>query len=109
MVFAIGDPRFTIPTLSKIGIGTSGIKMYFIYILKSEKNGKYYTGCTNNIEERMKQHNSGFSKYTKNKGLWILVYKEQFDNLVNARRRERQIKSWKKRRAIEKLISDAIV
>lgn len=40
---------------------------------------------------------------------WELVYKEEFDNLKGARKREQQIKSWKKRIAIEKLIEGAIV
>ncbi|HCI54713.1 MAG TPA: GIY-YIG nuclease family protein [Bacteroidales bacterium] len=33
-------------------------KFWFVYILKY-KNGSIYTGCTNNLEERIKQHNSG--------------------------------------------------
>lgn len=57
----------------------------------------------------MDEHNKGLSKYTKNKGPWVLVYREEFSTLKLARRREKQIKSWKKRIAIEKLIQAAIV
>jgi putative endonuclease len=80
--------------------------MYTVYILKSI-NGKYYIGCTDSIERRFKEHNSGMSKYTKDKGPWNLVYKEEFATLSEARKREKQIKSWKKRVAIEKLINNA--
>lgn len=83
--------------------------MFYIYILKSEKSGKYYVGCSNNIERRLQEHNNGLSKYTRLNKPWILVYKEQFNNLSEARLREKQIKSWKKRSAIERLISGPIV
>lgn len=85
--------------------------MYYVYILKSLKDSRYYVGCTNNIDKRLKQHNSnsGINRYTKGKGPWKVVYNETHDSLSEARHRERQIKSWKKRRAIEKLISAAFV
>lgn len=79
--------------------------MYVVYVLKSEKNNRYYIGCTNNIERRIAEHNNGLSRYTKNKGPWVGVYKEEYSSLLEARKREKQIKSWKKRSAIEKLIS----
>ncbi|MDO8451614.1 MAG: GIY-YIG nuclease family protein [bacterium] len=83
--------------------------MYFVYILKSLRTGRYYVGCTDNIGRRVQEHNSGSSVYTKNKGPWGLVYKEAFSSLNNARVREQQIKSWKKRIAIEKLIQAPFV
>ncbi len=83
--------------------------MYWVYILKSLKNNQYYIGCTNNLVRRLNEHNKRFSKYTKGKGPWEITYKEEFYNLNEARKREKQIKSWKKRVAIEKLILGAIV
>lgn len=77
--------------------------MFSTYILQSSY-GKYYIGCTNNLTRRIKEHNKGLSRYTRNKGIWMLKYSEQFDKLSIARKREKQIKSWKKRIAIEKLI-----
>lgn len=80
--------------------------MYFcVYILKSEKTNGYYIGSTNNIERRIREHNKGKSRYTKGKGPWIILYREGFNSLREARLREQQIKSWKKRVAIEKLIN----
>lgn len=82
---------------------------YYVYIIKSSSTNKYYIGCTDNKYRRVKEHNSGLSKYTKNKGPWVIVYSERFTTLVEAREREKQIKSWKKRVAIEKLIDGAFV
>ncbi|PIS15675.1 GIY-YIG nuclease superfamily protein [Candidatus Roizmanbacteria bacterium CG09_land_8_20_14_0_10_41_9] len=78
--------------------------MYYVYILESLRNGKYYVGCTDNIQRRLKEHNSGKNKYTKTGLPWELIYKECYNNLSIARKRERQIKGWKKRKAIEALL-----
>ncbi len=78
--------------------------MFYIYIICSDINTKYYVGCSGDLEKRLSEHNKGLSKYTKRFKPWRLVYEETFKTLSNARKRETQIKSWKKRRAIEKLI-----
>ena len=78
--------------------------MFFVYIIRSLSSNKYYIGSTDNKERRLNEHNLGFSKYTKNKGPWIIVYDEKFMTLAEARKREKQIKNWKKRKSIEKLI-----
>jgi len=79
--------------------------MFYLYILKSQNFGTYYIGSTHDTEKRLKMHNSGFVKSTKNKRPWLLIYKEEFVALSEARKRELQLKSWKKRRAIESLIN----
>ena len=84
-------------------------KCYSIYILQSEKDGRYYVGSTNNLEKRIVYHNKGRVLSTKNFVPWNLKYKENFDSLSMARKREQQIKNWKKRSAIEKLINAPIV
>jgi putative endonuclease len=78
--------------------------MFYVYILKSVKNGAYYIGSCENTDIRLDQHNKGIVPSTKRYLPWELVYKENFDILKEARRRESQIKSWKSRKAIEKLI-----
>ena len=78
--------------------------MFFIYILQSKKNNSYYIGSCKNIEKRFNQHNSGLTKSIKNLLPFNLIYSESFNNLKEARKRELQIKSWKSRKAIEKLI-----
>ncbi len=78
--------------------------MYYTYILKSEKTGKYYTGSTENINERVKRHNSGKNKSTKIGIPWILIYQEEFNTEQEAYKREFQIKRYKGGEAFKKLI-----
>ncbi|MDP2946023.1 MAG: GIY-YIG nuclease family protein [bacterium] len=82
--------------------------MYSIYILKSEINASYYVGSCKNVEKRIGLHNSGLVKSTKRYKPWRLAYREEYDSLSRARKRELQIKSWKKRVAIENLIKSRI-
>ncbi len=77
--------------------------MYYTYILKSKKNNKFYTGYTKNIIKRLSIHNSRSASATKNSQPWELFYIEEFENEADAVKREHQIKSWKSRKAIEKL------
>lgn len=80
---------------------------YTFYILKSIKSGKYYTGSTENVIKRLAKHNRGEVKSTKAYRPWNLIYKESFLSKQEARKRELQIKSWKSRRAIEKLMASS--
>lgn len=80
--------------------------MYFVYILKSEKNNTYYTGQTIDITTRITLHNAGKVSSTKINCPYKLIYKEEFIDRSSAVKRERQIKSWKSRKAIEKLIEN---
>ena len=76
--------------------------MFFVYILQSKKFGSYYIGSCEEVKTRLDQHNNGLVRSTKSKIPWGLVYVESFETHIEARARERQIKSWKKRSAVEK-------
>ena len=78
--------------------------MYYVYILKSLKDGSYYIGSTRDIEARLQRHNQGRSNYTKNRGPWKLVYSEQHPDRSSAMKREREIKNWKSKQCIEELL-----
>ena len=77
--------------------------MYFTYILKSIKNNSYYVGYTGNLNERLRIHNSRQDFATKAYVPWQLFYSEEFSNEADAINRERQLKSWKSRKALERL------
>ena len=66
----------------------------FVYILKC-KNNKFYVGSTDNLQLRIEQHFSGNgSQFTiKNKPV-ELVYLEEYENLLDAYQRERQLHNW---------------
>ncbi|OGK15662.1 hypothetical protein A3H80_02225 [Candidatus Roizmanbacteria bacterium RIFCSPLOWO2_02_FULL_37_19] len=68
---------------------------YFVYILQCA-DSSYYTGCTNNLEKRLKEHNDSKrgAHYTKLRRPVILKYKEKYETLIEGRRREKEIKGW---------------
>ena len=65
---------------------------YFVYILQCS-NGTYYTGYTNNLQNRIKEHNSGNgAKYLRGKLPVKLVYAKEYRYYKNALRAERRVK-----------------
>jgi len=78
--------------------------MPYTYILYSVKLNKYYVGSCVNLDIRMRQHNLGHSKFTSVGIPWVVVYIEEYAILLEARRRELQIKQMKSRKYIENLI-----
>ena len=62
---------------------------YTVYILESERTGRYYVGSTADVEERLTRHNQGRSKYTKSGIPWKVVYTEQCETRAQAVRREK--------------------
>ena len=79
--------------------------MYSLYILQSQSSGRYYIGQTQDVRGRLAYHNANYSKSLKNRGPWKQVYTESYSTRAEAVRRERQLKSWKDRRLIERLVS----
>lgn len=72
--------------------------MYYLYILKSIKN-HLYIGVTSNLKNRIARHKSGDgAEFTKRNKVFELVYKEEFATLLEARRREKQIKGWRRQK-----------
>jgi len=70
--------------------------MFTLYILRSLKN-HLYVGITKNLQSRIKRHKSGNgAEFTKRNKAFELVYKEEFSTLLEVRRRESQIKKWRR-------------
>jgi len=67
--------------------------MFYVYILKSEKDGKNYIGYTSNLKLRLEEHQQGLVKSTKNRKPLKLVYFEAFLSETDARNEERYLKS----------------
>ena len=74
---------------------------FFTYILECADNS-LYVGCTNNLERRLEQHNNSKwgAHYTKIRRPVILKYSETFDTLKEARRRETELKGWRRDKKI---------
>ena len=67
--------------------------MFFSYILKSKKDNTFYYGSTQDLESRVKVHNSGKVKYTKGHRPYVLHYYEKFATRKEAMEREKYFKS----------------
>lgn len=67
---------------------------WYVYIIEC-KDGTYYTGMTWKPDRRWIQHLSSVgSKYTARHGAKKLVHLEEYEDINEARRREKQIKDW---------------
>ena len=75
---------------------------YFVYVLKSIKDGRLYKGQTSNLNKRLKQHNRGENKSTKSFMPWELVYFEIFQTREEAVLREKYFKSGSGREFLKK-------
>jgi putative endonuclease len=82
---------------------------YYIYILLCSDNS-YYIGFTNNLEERVLQHQNGVnsSSYTYKKRPIHLIYSEEFIDVKQAIEREKQLKKWSRVKK-EALINNDLV
>ena len=85
-------------------------KMFTVYVLKSKKDGKFYIGSTGNFSLRLKQHDDGLVKSTRNRRPLDLVYKEEFDTKKEALAREKYFKGGgRARKLLKELIEGSVV
>ena len=67
--------------------------MYYTYIIKSKKDGKWYTGFTRDLRKRFDEHNKDRVFSTKGRGPFELIYYEACLNEQDAKARENYLKS----------------
>jgi len=80
--------------------------MCYCYILHSKSLDKFYIGHSCEfLQERLKKHLSDHKGFTAKVKDWIIVYHETFDSKTLAYKREREIKAWKSKLKIQKLIN----
>ena len=65
-----------------------------MYVLKSKKDKKNYTGYTENLKLRFEQHNKGLVESTKNRRPFVIIYYEACLNRTDATRREKCLKTY---------------
>jgi len=76
--------------------GAVGALGWTVYVLRC-KTGELYTGCTTDLERRVREHNSGVgSKFTRSRLPVSVVYREELDGRSQALRRERAIKAMRR-------------
>ena len=70
--------------------------MFYVYIIKSQKDNSLYIGSTNDLKRRFSEHQNGESKYTSSRIPFELVYYEAFKSKIDALGRERNLKKFNK-------------
>ena len=76
----------------------------YTYIIKSNITNKYYIGSTQNIEERLSQHNAGLTRSTKHGIPWKIIYYEVCLTKSESLKKEKLWKSYKGGNAFKKLL-----
>ena len=82
--------------------------MFWVYIIKSIKNGRYYVGQTNNIKRRIIDHNRGKDHSSKIGMPWVLQISKLVTTRKDAMRLEKSLKKLKSRERIEQFIHSGV-
>jgi putative endonuclease len=67
--------------------------MYYVYVLRSKTDGKFYTGYSADLAKRMEEHNKGVVESTRNRRPLQLVYYEACVKQQDALHREKYLKT----------------
>jgi len=77
---------------------------YFVYVLRSKKDGKLYTGYSEVPARRLKEHNAGKTASLFKRRPLILIYQEAYNEEIQAKRRERFLKTGQGRKLLKELL-----
>jgi putative endonuclease len=83
--------------------------MHYVYVLLSLKDEKFYIGFTNDLERRLKEHNSGENISTKSRLPLKLFYYEAHLSKKDAARRERYFKTTKGKSTLKQMLRDSLM
>ncbi|OAB29141.1 putative endonuclease [Flavobacterium fryxellicola] len=82
--------------------------MNYFYILYSAALNQYYIGHTSeSLQERLRKHLSNHAGFTSKSKDCIIVYHEEFETKSLAYKRELEVKKWKSRKKLEKMIQES--
>ena len=79
---------------------------YYVYVLKSERDGIRYTGSGEDAQERLRRHNKGDYQFTKGHRPWKIIYTETYSTRAEAVRRERFLKTGRGRKFLDEILKD---
>jgi len=79
--------------------------MFYVYVLESVNDSGFYIGCTKDLKHRIKEHNAGRIKSTKNRLPMKLIYYEASLDRSDAFRREKYLKTTYGRRYVKNRLS----
>lgn len=81
---------------------------YYVYLLESEMDLSWYIGYTKDLQNRINEHNSGKSYYTKRKMPWKIIYYEVSFNKMDAIAREKYLKTGMGRRYLKNRLKNQL-
>jgi len=84
-------------------------KLVGVYILRSQRNNRYYVGSTIDLYRRLEQHKNGQVKATKYLLPIKLVFFQKYNDIQQARRAEYKIKKLKRKDYIERMIQEGCI
>lgn len=82
--------------------------MYYVYILKSLVKDYVYVGYSTDIKQRLEYHQNGYVKSTKAFRPYELVFYEAYKSMVDAKRRERYLKTDKGKSTLRMMLRESI-
>ena len=65
--------------------------MAWVYVIQNPE-GKFYVGMTTDLKQRLENHNSGVSNWTKHRGPWQLIWSQRCESVSEARKLENKLK-----------------
>ena len=84
-------------------------KMFYVYVLLSEKDGKFYTGCTDDLKRRIDEHKAGRVESTAKRRPLTLVYYEACLHQDDAVHREKYLKTTFGKQYIRNRIRNSLI
>lgn len=95
------------PPQRGVAIQSMTSKIYYVYIIASKRNGTLYVGITNDLKRRIYEHKNNLIKgFTQKYNIHNLVYYEETNDVNIAIEREKQIKSWSRKKKLALIEKD---
>ena len=82
--------------------------MYYVYVLKSQLDGKLYVGYTTNLRKRLQKHQYGEVLSTSPRRPFELIFYEGYKNMEDAKRREGYLKTSKGKSSLRMMLRDSL-
>ncbi|MBT4516507.1 MAG: GIY-YIG nuclease family protein [Candidatus Komeilibacteria bacterium] len=85
------------------------MQFYFVYILLSLRDKRFYIGQTNNLERRLSEHNQGKNISTFVRRPLELIFYEAYLNKKDALRREKYFKTTKGKTTLKQMLKEYLL
>ena len=82
--------------------------MYYVYVLKSQVDGKLYIGYTTNLRNRLREHEGGEVLSTRARRPFELIFYKSYKSMEDAKRRERYFKTFQGKSSLRMMLQDSL-